>query len=143
LPRASATIRSRTRSSSRPGSTASSRARASVVAEPPDRQLREPGERLPVRLPAAGLADREHQGDRFRQEAARDERQHLRRGAVEPLRVVDEADERPLRGRVRQEAEHGQPHEEAVRRRPGAQGAQAERCRERLALGLRQARQTV
>ena len=44
----------------------------------------------------ARLAHREHQRDRLGQQPPRDEREHLRRGLIEPLGVVDHADERLL-----------------------------------------------
>jgi hypothetical protein len=50
---------------------------------------------------------------------------------VEPLFVVDDADQRLLRGHLRQQTEHGQPHQEPVRRRTGAH---AERGQQRVVL---------
>ena len=118
LPRVSATIRSRTRSSSRPGTTESSRARASSSLRPDDHKLRKPRQLLVL----AGLTHREHDGDRFRQEAARDERKRLRRGPVEPLCIIDQADERPLLSRLGQQSERRQTDQEAIRRLPGDSG---------------------
>ena len=63
-----------------------------VVAESFHHELREPVELLHV----ARLANREHHSDRLRLEAARDERQDLGGLLVEPLHVVDHAQERPL-----------------------------------------------
>jgi hypothetical protein len=48
-----------------------------------------------------------------------DERERLRRGTVDPLRIVDDAQERPLRRDLGQQAQHGQPHQKSVRRRTG------------------------
>ena len=131
FPRVSATIRSRTRSSSGPGITESSRTRASCVGESADEQLRQPGQVAPL----AGLAGREHQPDRVRREAARNERQRQRGGAVLPLRVVDHADERALLGGAGEQAEHGDAEQEAVGRRARAQ---AEGGAQRVALWSRQ-----
>ena len=90
LPRVSATIWSRTRVSSGPGSTESSSARASASRSPPTASSGQAGQ------VAARVPGREHQADRFRAQPAGDERQHLRRGAVEPLLVVDQAQQRLL-----------------------------------------------
>ena len=47
---------------------------------------------------------------------ARHERERLRRGPVQPLRIVDDADKRTLSGYLRQQAQDGQ----ADRERSGA-----------------------
>ena len=62
-----------------------------------------------------GLADGEHHRDPLREQAPRDERQRLRGPAVEPLRVVDQAHQRPLLGRLGQQAQHRQADEEVIR----------------------------
>ena len=67
------------------------------------------------------LARREHDPDRLRQQPTGDECQSQRGGPVEPLRIVDHAEQRPLLGRLREQAQHRQPHEEAVRRCTRAQ----------------------
>ena len=67
----------------------------------------------------ARSASREHQADRFRLQAARNEREDLRRGAIEPLLVIHHADQRLLLGHVGEQAQDGQADEEAIRRRPG------------------------
>ena len=93
-------------------------------------------------MPLAGrLAHGEHQPDRLRPQTARHERQRLRRRAVEPLRIVDDADQRPLLRRVGQQAQDRQADEEAIR---GVALAQTERGAERLALrpGRRSRRST-
>ena len=82
-----------------------------VVAEPADDQLRQAGELVDV----AGLAHGEHQRDPLGQQAPRHERQRLRGGPIEPLRVVDQADERLLLGHLGQQAQDRQADEEAVR----------------------------
>ena len=92
-----------------------------------DRQLRQP-HRFAV---GAEIAAREDQGDRFREQSPRDERQRLLGGLVEPLGVVDHADERSLLGDVGEQAQHRQPDEEAIRR---VAGAQPERRAQRVAL---------
>ena len=51
--------------------------------------------------------------------AARDERERERRGLIQPLRVVDDAQQRALLGHLGDEAEHGEADQEAIRRRPG------------------------
>lgn len=63
-----------------------------------------------------GLSDREQERDRLVLDAPRDERQDLRRGVIEPLRLVDHADDLLFAGGGRQQAEHGQADPEAVRR---------------------------
>ena len=65
---------------------------------------------------AAGLARREHDRDRLRQQPASDERERQRRRLVQPLRVVDHAEQRALLGRLREQAERRQTDQEAVRR---------------------------
>ena len=80
-----------------------------VVGQAADRQLRE-SRQLP-----AGLALREDERDRLRAQPPRDEGECLRRGAVEPLSVVDHAQHRPLVGEVGQERQGREPDEEAIR----------------------------
>ena len=86
-----------------------------------------------------GLSQREHQCDRFRQQAARGERQCLRRSLIEPLRIIDQAHQRPLLSRLRQQPEHRQTDQQAIRRLPRAQ---AEDRVQRIALRARQSSQT-
>ena len=80
------------------------------VAQALDAQFRQ----LPQRWIVAALARREDEGHRLRQQAASDERERLRRSLIEPLGVVDEADQGALLGGVRQQAECGEPDEEGV-----------------------------
>jgi hypothetical protein len=54
----------------------------------------------------------------FGRQAPANECEHLNRCPVQPLRIVDQADERTVLGHVAQHAEGGQAHEEAIRRRP-------------------------
>ncbi len=94
-----------------------------------------------LEVPLAGrLAHREHQPDRLGAQPPRHEGQRLCRGAVEPLRVVHDADERVLLGRVGQQAQYGQADEEAIR---GVPVAQAERGAERVVLRARKALEAV
>ena len=80
---------------------------------------------------AARLAHGEHQPDRLRTQPARDEGQRQRGGRVEPLRVVHDADPRPLLRDVRQQAQRRQADEEPIRRGPFPQ---TERGANRVAL---------
>ena len=61
--------------------------------------------------------------------------EQLRGGAVQPLRVVDDAGQRVLLGGLRHQRQRGQSHQEPVRRRTSAQ---PENSRERVALRDRQ-----
>ena len=90
----------------------SSRARGVAVAESLDGQLGEPGEDVV----ATARARRAHDRDPLGEQAAGDETENLRGGVVEPLRVVDDADERLLLGDLGEQRQRGQPDEEAVRR---------------------------
>jgi hypothetical protein len=81
--------------------------------ETAERELRQPVEHVRV----GGLAQREDQAEPLRQQPARDEGQRLRRHAVEPLGVIDDADERPLLRDVGKQAEHCEADHEAIRRR--------------------------
>jgi hypothetical protein len=74
------------------------------VAEPFEPQLRQ------IFRPAlvARLADAEHHRDRLGEQPARHESEHLPRGAVEPLEVVHETQQRLLLGDLRQQAERRQ-----------------------------------
>jgi hypothetical protein len=102
-----------------------------AVAQPVDLQLGQ-AHQVPV---GAGLAHGEDHRDRLGQEAAGREGECLGRGPVEPLGVVDQADERPVAGGLGQQPQQGQADVEPVRRLPGGE---AERGAERIPLGLRQ-----
>jgi RNA polymerase primary sigma factor len=94
-------------------------------------KLGQPGELGWLVLVALG----EQHEYRLRLETPRDERQDMGRAAVEPLRVVDDADQRLRLGRVREQRQHREPDEEAI----GALTRhQPERCSQRVALGRRQ-----
>ena len=82
----------------------------------------------------------EHQADRLRPQPAGDEREDLRRGAVEPLLVIDDAHQRPFPGQLGQQAQDGQADQKPVRRRPGTE---AERGPQRVALRRRETLQAV
>ena len=97
-------------------------------------KLRQSGERV------AQLASREHERDLLRQQAAGHERQRARRRTIEPLRVIDDTQERPLLRSLRQQAEDRQSDQERIRRRPVTQ---PERDAERVALGIRQTLRSV
>ena len=128
FPRVSAMIRSRTRSSRWNRTAEPSSARASPLRRPCTSSSGDVLELL------AGLARGEHDADRLRQQAAGDERERQRRRVIQPLRVVDDAQQRTLLGRLRDQAQHRQPDQEPIRR--GA-GAQAEDDLERVALRRR------
>ena len=92
-------------------------------------------------MPLGGrLTDGEDQSDGLDPETARYERQRLRRGAVEPLRIVHDPDQRPFLGHVGQKAQDGQADEEAIR---GVAAAATERRAERVALRLRKMVQAI
>ena len=98
-----------------------------AVAEPVDPELGQPAEDVV----AHARARREHERDPLGEEPARDETEDLRRRVVEPLRVVDDADERLLLGDLGEQRQRGEPHQEAVGRRAGARPntvASASRC---------------
>ncbi len=105
-----------------------------VVRQPLDVQFRQAGQHV------ARLAGREHQGDRVGGQPPGGEAQGLRRRRVQPRLVVDHADQRALLGHVAEQAEHRQPDQEPVRRRPGAD---PERNPQRVALRWRQVRDLV
>ncbi len=73
------------------------------------------GEALELRR-RAGLADRDEHHHGLRVQPARRNRQRLGRCLVEPLGVLDDAQERLLLGDVGQKAEHGEADQEAIRR---------------------------
>ena len=99
-----------------PQTTESSSARASASARP--------RRRAPAARPASslGVAHGEDQRDRLRQQPPGDEREGLRRRAVEPLRVVDQADQRLLARPPRTAGSAPPARPGTVRRGPGARG---------------------
>jgi len=83
-----------------------------VVGESVDGQRGQGGEHpLVGRLP-----DREQEQDGLGVKPSADEPQDLGRRYVEPLGVVDQAHQRPLAGGLGQQAQHGQPDQEPIRR---------------------------
>ena len=86
-----------------------------LVAEPCEPQLRQAGERAVLRR----LADREHDRDRLGEHPAGHEAQHLRRGAVEPLQIVHQAQHGSLLGGLGQQREQRQAEQEAGGRLAG------------------------
>jgi hypothetical protein len=102
--------------------------RASVAAtEAADGKLGKSRENVVAGSRSRGAQDRDPLGE----ETAGHEPQDLRRGVVEPLRVIDDADQRLLLGDLGEQRQRGQPHQEPVGR--GA-GAAAEHRRECVAL---------
>jgi hypothetical protein len=80
-----------------------------LIGQAADRELRES-----CQLPA-GSALSEDDRDRLGAQPPRYEGERLRRGAVEPLSVVDHAKQRPLVTDVGQERQGREPHEESIR----------------------------
>ena len=66
--------------------------------------------KLLARLPCC-----EHEPHRLGQQPASDERERQRRGLIQPLRVVDDAEQGTLLGHLGDQAQHGQADEEPVR----------------------------
>ena len=85
--------------------------------------------------PSAHLTRRKRERDPLRQQAARHERERSRRCAVEPLRVVDDAQQRLLLGSFGEEAENREPDEKRARR---LSGAEPEGDAERVTLRIRE-----
>ena len=100
------------------------------AAERIDAELREAGQS------AAHVTRRECERDPLGQQAASHERERSGRCAVEPLRVVDQAQERLLLGSFGEEAESREPDKKRTR---GVARAEAERDVERVTLRIGQA----
>ena len=83
-----------------------------------------------------GDARGEQKPDRFREEPPCHKRERPCRHLIEPFCVVDNAEQRTLLSRLREQGEERQPDEEPIRRRPFAQ---AERDLEGVALWWREA----
>ena len=98
-----------------------------AVAQPGHDELLQAFE-IPV---TARFAHGEDQPHRLRTQTARDEDERLRRGRVEPLRVVHDADERSLCRDHREETQGCQADKEPIRCVPLAQ---SERGGQRIAL---------
>ena len=129
FPRVSARILSRTRPSSANRTVELSSARASPLTQAAHLEIRQVPELL------AGLPRREHEPHRLGQQPASDERERQRRGLIQPLRVVDDAQQRTLLGHFGHQAEYGQADEEPIR---GGARAQAEDDPKRVTLWSRQ-----
>jgi hypothetical protein len=93
-------------------------------------QLRQPRQRH------ADVARGNDDRDPLRHESPSDERERLRRRAIEPLGVIDDAEDGLLLGRLGDESQDGESDEIRVR---GIPGAQSEGDGKRLALRVRQA----
>jgi hypothetical protein len=94
-----------------------------------DVKLRQSREQV-ARLPRG-----EHERDLLRQEAASHECERPRRRMVQPVRVIDNSQQRPLLGRLGQQAEDRQSKQERIRRGPRDE---SERHAKRLVLRLRE-----
>jgi hypothetical protein len=81
--------------------------------QPLDPQLRQP------RQLAARDSDCEDEANRFRHQTARNEPKDLRRGAIEPLLVIDQTHKRLFPGDLGQQAQQPQPDQKPVRYRSG------------------------
>ena len=79
--------------------------RGRQISQAVDDQLREPAHFV------RDASRREHEGDALGHQPARDERERLGRFAVEPLRVVDDAEQRSFGPELRQQAQHRQANE--------------------------------
>ena len=90
-------------------------------------------------MPAPRLSNGEHDRHRLRQQPSRDESEDLIRSLVQPLRVIDETEQRLLLGHGGQQAEHGEGDEEPVR---STSGRPAQRDAQRIPLRLRKGIET-
>ena len=113
----------------RPGQRRAQQRPRVALPQPPDFELRQPGQRR------ARFTGGEDQPDRVGGQPPGYEPQHLRGRLIQPLHVIDQADQRPFPGHLRQQAQYGQPDQEPVRRRSGGH---AERDPQRLPLRYRQ-----
>ena len=129
FPPVSATIRSSTDSSSRAAQDGLQQRPCIPAAQRLDAELREAGQST------AHVTRRERERDPLRQQAARHERERSGRCAVEPLRVVDHAQQRLLLGSFGEEAENREPDKKRARRLPGAE---PEGDAERVTLRIRE-----
>jgi hypothetical protein len=107
------------------------------VAEAAHVELGQPGQRTGDR---ACVAHAEQQRHPLGGHPPRDEGQDLGRRLVQPLRIVDEAEQRFSFGDFRHQGEGRQPHQEAFR---GRAGTQPERHAQRSLLGFGQLVETT
>ena len=115
MPRVSARIRSRTCRSTANRTDALNSARASPFSSP---RTSSSG-RCRNSSPGSRAANTSPTGSASRRRATKRERQ--RRGLVQPLRVVDDAQQGTFLRRLGQQAEHGEADQEPIRRRPRGQ----------------------
>ena len=101
-----------------------------LLAQPGHFQLGQPGQLRPR------VTGREHHPDRVGGQPPRRKPQRLHRRPVQPLHVIDHADQRAVPGHLRQQAEHGKTDKKTVRRRPSGH---AERGPQRIMLRPRDA----
>ena len=90
--------------------TDASRSRAGTSDSPPTRSAGSPAN-SPSRLGSRSAKSRTTDSAA---ETASHEREHLRRGPIKPLNVIDKADKRMLLRRVGQEAEHRQSDKKSI-----------------------------
>ena len=114
LPCVSSASRSAIRSSSGPVTADRNRAQASARARPPTSSVGNPC------MPAAEAGGGEHQPDRLVRHAPGDEAEHVGGSAVQPVRVVDQAQQRPLGRGLYEQPERRQRDEELGGRRAAA-----------------------
>ena len=89
------------------------------------------------------FADAGDEADAVRVQAAGDEAEHLRRFGIEPVRVIDDAQQRLCLSRPGKHRERRQSHQEPLRRRPcflAESNPQRAALRRRQIVQLRQAR---
>ena len=79
------------------------------------------------------LAGSENQPHRLGQQSPPHEPQHLSGGLIQPLHIVDDAQQRPILGGLRQQVQRRQRHQKRFR---GLPGRQTQCHTERLALGF-------
>ena len=80
-------------------------------------------------LPSQSASQRgADESDSFREEPTSDECDDLCRGSIEPLRVLDDAEQRLLLCGLSEQRERGQPNEEPVRCGAGAQPENGGEC---------------
>ena len=136
MPAVSATIRSRTRSSRPPGISDASSARASSSPSPSTTSSGSP----PSPCASHGSRTANTTASPSAPQSACHEGECLCRGAVEPVCIVDEAEQRSLLGHFGQESQGCETDEESIRR---FTRAQSESSGERVALGARQMREAI
>lgn len=94
-------------------------------------------------LLCGGFAYADDEADAVRVQAAGDETEHLRRFGIEPVRVIDDAQQRLCFSRPGKQRERRQSHQEPLRRRPcylAESDPQRAPLRRRQLVQLRQAR---